>query len=222
MNPAKIGLLTIGQSPREDIMTEIRPLFSPHIEILEAGLLDNLSSEEIRKLQPERGETSLVSRLREGSQVELSEKKMRILLPEIIESMKTKMDVNAVGILCTHDFPKTKFSFPVIFPFDSLNFLTRQILKVEILGAVVPLEDQVEMTKKKWEKVKVSVEVKSPYAEGKGWEEIARSFIKEKIDAVVLDCIGYTIKDMQEIQNLLSAPVLLPRIILALTINQLF
>ncbi len=222
MDSAKIGLLTIGQSPREDIMPELSPLFPSHIEILEAGLLDNLSSEEIRKLQPERGETSLVSRLREGSQVELSEKKIRILLPEVIESMKTKMDVNAVGILCTHDFPKTKFSFPVIFPCDYLNFLMNEILHTKSLGVVVPLENQIEMAKKKWEKDKIVVEAKSPYAEGKGWEEISQRFAQEKIDAAILDCIGYTIKDKQEIQNLISAPVLLPRVILVSAIHQLF
>jgi hypothetical protein len=66
------------------------------------------------------------------------------------------------------------------------------------------------------------VEAKSPYTAGKGFEEIAKKFIAKKVDAVVLDCIGYKTKDKQEIQSFLSVPVLLPRIILSYAINQLY
>lgn len=219
---AKIGLLTIGQSPRDDITSEIKPLFLPHLRILEAGLLDDLSPEEIRRLRLAKRETPLVTRLRGGSQVELGEKEIRLLLPEFIESTKKKMKLNAVGLLCTNDFPKMKFSFPVIFPFDSLQFIINEILHVRRLGVVVPLETQIRMTEKKWKREKVVVEARSPYTEGKSWEKIARKFHGEKVDAVILDCIGYSMKDRMQIQNLLSSPILLPRVILAHAVNQLF
>ena len=222
MYSVRVGLLTIGQSPREDITTEIRPLFLPHIEIVEAGLLDNLSPAEIEQLHPEYEETPLVSRLRDGSQVRLSEQKISALLPEVIDSIKTKMKVRAVGLLCTHDFPDTKFSSTVISPFYYLNFLVTQVLKARYIGVVVPLENQVDMTKKKWGKEKIIVEAKSPYTEGKTWEEIAKEFNREKIEAVILDCIGYKIQDNRKLQNLISSPILLPRVILAYAINQLF
>ncbi|MGB2844820.1 MAG: AroM family protein, partial [Candidatus Aminicenantaceae bacterium] len=95
------------------------------------------------------------------------------------------------------------------------------ILQTKNLGVVVPLEDQIKMVRKKWEKEKVIVVAKSPYTEGKSWEEIAQRFIQEKVEAIILDCIGYNIKDRQEILSLLSAPVLLPRVLLASAINQL-
>ena len=222
MNSPRVGLLTIGQSPREDITSEIRPLFLPHIEIVEAGLLDNLSPAEIEQLHPEYEESSLVSRLRGGSQVRLSEQKISALLPEFIEAMKTDMKVQAVGLLCTHDFPDTKFSSTVISPFNYLNFLITQVLKVQYIGVVVPLKSQIDMTRTKWEKDKIIVEVKSPYTEGKSWEEIAQKFNREKVEAVILDCIGYKIADKKELQNLISLPILLPRVVLVYAINQLF
>jgi len=189
---------------------------------VEAGLLDNLSSAEIEQLHPEYEETPLVSRLRDGSQVQLSEQKISALLPEVINSMKTKMKAQAVGLLCTHDFPDTKFSSTVISPFNYLNFLITQVLKVRYIGVAVPLKSQIDMTKKKWERDKIIVEAKSPYTEGKSWEEIAQEFTREKVEAVILDCIGYKIPDKQELQNLISPPILLPRVILAYAINQLF
>ncbi len=220
MDKVKVGLLTIGQSPREDIVPEIRPLLHPWIEILEKGLLDGLTLEEIERLRPDAGEAPLVTSLKNGRQVELSEKKMSSMLAKAIDSMQKEIRIRAVGVFCTHDFPKRRFSLPVIFPFDYLKFLISRILNVKILGVVVPLESQVEMTKEKWEGS--LVEAKSPYAGGKSWQEIAKKFIAKNVDAVILDCIGYKIKDKQEMQSLLSVPVLLPRIILSYAINQLF
>lgn len=221
MDKVKVGLLTIGQSPREDIVSEIKPLLNPRIEILERGLLDDLNLEEIQRMKPDSGETLLVTRLKEGSQVELSEMKISSMLPRAIDSMQKEMKINAVGVLCTHDFSEKKFSVPVIFPFDYLEFLSSRVLSVKNLGVVVPLESQVEMTKKKWQNS--VVEAKSPYsAGGEQWETIAKKFITKKVDTVILDCIGYKIKDKLEIQSFFSVPILLPRVILVHAINQLF
>jgi protein AroM len=216
----KVGLLTIGQSPRKDVVPEMKPFFLPQIKILEKGLLDNFSHEEIRRLKPKTGETPLVTRLRKGSAVQLSEKKISSLLPEAIDSMKTKMKVKAVGVLCTHDFHKAEFPASVIFPFNSLRFLINRIIQVKCLGVVVPLESQIDDSKIKWKKDKVVVEAKSPYGKGKSWKEIAQNFSQEKVDLVILDCIGYKIKDKRAIQKLLSVPVLLPRVVLAFAIDQ--
>ncbi len=183
-------------------------------------MLDNLSAEEIRLLKPKTGEIPLVTRLRKGSSVQLSAKKISSLLPEAIDSMKTKMKVKAVGVLCTHDFQKTESPPWIIFPFNSLKFLITRIINIKRLGVVVPLEGQIDAAKKKWKKEKVIVEVKSPYARGKSWEEIAYNFSQKKIEIVILDCIGYKIKDKRSLQKLLSVPVLLPRVVLAFAIDQ--
>ncbi|HEA64518.1 MAG TPA: hypothetical protein ENI02_00010 [Candidatus Aminicenantes bacterium] len=216
----KVGLLTIGQSPREDVVPEMNPFFLPQIRILEKGLLDNLNLEEIRRLKPETGETPLVTRLRKGGSVQLSEKKISSLLPEAIDSMKTKMKVKVVGVLCTHDFQKTEFHPWIIFPFNSLKFLINRIINVKCLGVVVPLEGQIDTAKKKWKKDKVIVEAKSPADRGKSWKEIAQNFSRKKVEVVILDCIGYKIKDKRALQKLLSVPVLLPRVVLAFAIDQ--
>jgi len=87
---------------------------------------------------------------------------------------------------------------------------------------VIPLKNQVEMAKKKWGSKKAVIEVKSPYVEGKTWEEIAENFAEKKAEAILLDCIGYKLKDRQAIKRSISIPTLLPRTILAFAINQLF
>jgi protein AroM len=218
----RIGFLTIGQSPRDDFMSEIKPLLSPNIEPVEYGILDGLRTEEIVGLSPGPGETPLISRQRDGKQVRLGEKKIGELLPEAIETMKTKMGVEAVGLLCTHEFPSKKYPCPVIFPVAYMRCIADEILEGQKLGIVVPSEEQIEMTKRKWGGEKTSVACKSPYEKGKSWDYIADALAEENIDAIILDCIGFSIQDRQEIQSLLNIPVLLPRIILVFALNQIF
>lgn len=218
----RIGLLTIGQSPRDDLVPEIKPLFLPHIEVVEYGLLDELSSEEIKFLEPDAGEMPLATRLKDGSQAQLGEKKAIGLLHKAIDLMTKNMKVNAIGMLCTHEFSITKPLCPIVSPFHYLKFLIDEILEVRTLGVLVPLESQMERTKKRWEREKVIVEAKSPYVKGRTWKEVSKIFMREKVEAIILDCIGYKIDDRRKIQNFIPVPVLLPRTILAHAINQLF
>ena len=218
----RVGFLTIGQSPREDIMVEVKPLMAPNIEVVEYGLLDDLNAKRIDSLEPQGQETRLVSRLRDGRQVILSERKISELLPKAIESMHRDMHMEAVGVLCTHEFPEIEFSCPVIFPAESMKFQIDKTKIVQKLGVVVPLENQIVMTEQKWGNKKTFVVSKSPYGDVKIWHDVADILIAEKIGTVILDCIGYTLKDRNEIQGLLDAPILLPRTILASAINNIF
>ena len=42
----KIGAITVGQSPRVDLIPEIQPILGDSVEIIQAGTLDGLSKEE--------------------------------------------------------------------------------------------------------------------------------------------------------------------------------
>ena len=48
----KLGLITIGQSPRIDVVPEIRQIIGHGIEVMEGGALDGLTLDEVRKLYP--------------------------------------------------------------------------------------------------------------------------------------------------------------------------
>lgn len=221
LNKKRVGFLTIGQSPRDDIMDEMKPLLAPHIDVVEYGLLDDLSPEEIGSLSPRKQELPLVSRLRDGSQVLLSERKTADLLPDAVEYMKKEMNVDTVGMLCTHTFPQREYACPVVFPFGLMKSRLDEISRVQKLGVVVPLENQIDMTLQKWSHKRAFVVAKSPYAKGTTWKDTANALMAEKAEAVVLDCIGYTLKDKHEIEDFLDIPILLPRTILASAINDL-
>ena len=46
----KLGLITIGQSPRTDVLPDIEPIFGPDVELHQAGALDGLTREEIAQM----------------------------------------------------------------------------------------------------------------------------------------------------------------------------
>jgi protein AroM len=189
---------------------------------VEFGLLDDLSDERIESLAPHEKEARLVSRLREGKQVLMSERKVNGLLPEAIEFMITEMNVEAIGVLCTHEFPKKVYSCPVIFPAELLKVQIDGISDVQKLGVVVPLESQITMTQRKWGDRKAFVLSKFPYSAGQTWKDIVATLIDEEVDAVVLDCIGFTMHDRDELFKFIHVPILLPRTILASAINRMF
>ena len=41
----RIGAITIGQSPRVDVVPEMQQILGPDVEIVQAGVLDGLSPE---------------------------------------------------------------------------------------------------------------------------------------------------------------------------------
>ena len=71
-----VHFLTIGQSPRPDVVPEILGMLgdaAADIEAVEAGALDGLSRDEVRAGAPRDGEMPLVSRLRSGEEVIIGE-----------------------------------------------------------------------------------------------------------------------------------------------------
>ena len=91
----KIGAITIGQSPRNDLIPEIEEYFMG-AEVLQAGALDGLSKEEIQALLPEEGDTVLVSRLRDKSWAVMGERKIVPLLQKCVDAL-TVANVSRTG-----------------------------------------------------------------------------------------------------------------------------
>ena len=46
----KIGMLTIGQSPRNDILPGLKEILGKNVEIVEAGALDGLTLVDVKKI----------------------------------------------------------------------------------------------------------------------------------------------------------------------------
>jgi protein AroM len=67
--PKRVAFVTIGQSPRNDVVPDILAETRVKFEATERGALDGLDDATIADLAPRRGEERLVSRLRDGREV---------------------------------------------------------------------------------------------------------------------------------------------------------
>ena len=76
----KIGMITIGQSPRIDIIPEMREVLGRDVEILEAGALDGLALEEVKKFYPKGRDYILCTRMSDGTEVIVAK---RFIVPRV-------------------------------------------------------------------------------------------------------------------------------------------
>lgn len=219
----KIGAITIGQSPRDDIIRDIRPLLGEQIHLLQAGGLDGLSRGEIEAFAPQPGDYVLITKLRDGSSVVFAERYILPRLQACIDKLEEE-GVQMILFLCTGEFPTVFHSrVPLIFPCKILNGLVPALAGREKIAVVAPTQEQVAQTEQKWVAYvqEVTVLSASPYGPPEELERAAQQIAALDVDLVVMDCIGYTVTMKEKVHQISGKPVLLSRTLAARTVMEL-
>lgn len=223
-NGFKLGAITIGQSPRDDIVPEIQRILGSDFEIIQDGALDGYNYDEIKSdFSPAEGEEVLVTRMRDGRHVTLAEKYITPLLQESINRLG-KEEVQLIILLCTGKFPDFRTDLLVIEPQRVLHKLVSGLLENKSLGLVIPEPAQVEQAKKWWAESDLDINIKtaSPYKDLKEIKKVAKEFKPEPEEIIFLDCMGYNIQMKNIVANVSQKKVILPRTMLARIIKEIF
>lgn len=204
-----LGILTVGQSPRDDVMPHIRPYLPPDTSVVEAGALDGLDDAEIQAMAPMDGDYVLTSRLRDGRPVRVGRERIMGLMQARIRWLEAQ-GANPILILCTGEFPEFTSRALLIEPDRLLTAVVRG-LGVRRLAVFVPLEEQVDEIVEKWRDIdpRPDVAVATPYGPIEAIEEGARTLRETTADVLVLDCMGYTEAHRQIVARHVPRPVLL-------------
>jgi protein AroM len=212
---AVLGAVTIGQSPRSDVVSEIRPLLGEGVRIVEAGALDGLSPDEVAELAPAPGEAVLVTRLRDGSSVRVAHRHILPRLARQVEALAREVDV--VLLLCTGSFPPFRVGCPVLYPDRLLQNFVRAVAPDGHLGVVTPDEAQIAEQRVRWSETagRVTVRSASPYGDPGHLLATARDLASQRVDLVVLDSLGYNLTTKRMVRGVVGVPVVLPRTVLA-------
>lgn len=219
----KIGAITVGQSPRTDILPEIVDLLGD-VTIEERGALDGLTLEDIGRLAPAVGDYILVTRLRDGTSVHIAKK-------YILERMQRHIDDliagGAAGILlfCTGEFPPFRCDKPVLYPQKLLQHFVAAIAGDRVVGVLTPDVSQTVQCGSRWLEngVKsVLVEPASPYGDAGKVAEAAVALKEKGAQLLVMDCIGYTCGMKEQAVRLTGLPAVLPRTVAARAVAELF
>lgn len=220
MEKKLLGIITIGQSPRTDLTEDFRHVLNEHIQMVEMGVLDHYDKEEVeKKFKARMGMSRLVTRMRDGTQVIVDEEKIIDELQKRILEIDLKVDMTL--LLCTGRFPRFISRKPLIMPKPIINALVGTISEGEKIGVVIPHVSQKEQIENGWKEANVPVETVewSPYKDNHQHNKI--KFEDDKIEYIVLDCMGYTSRMKRNIEAITGKHVILPRTLLGSIINEI-
>lgn len=221
----KLAVLTIGQSPRVDLIPDMKKVLGEEIDIVEYGILDKFKEEEaIKLLKPLEGDTVLVSRLNSGKEIVMSEEKVYPLVQEYISYIEAQ-NIDNILLLCTGKFPDFNFKGMLIKPFDIVHSVVKGLANSKKVGLIVPDENQIENSLKLWKDTGVegSIKFATPYdKDTENLGKIAEDFKDEDIPFIVLDCMGYSTEMKKIVQERSGKPVILSRTIIARVVKELF
>lgn len=218
MPDAAIGLVTIGQSPRVDVVPDMAAILGPGVEIREAGALDGLARGEIDALAPTGDDEILVTRLRDGTSVFLGKPKIVPLVEARIAALEGD-GAALTALLCTGAFPRLRASRPLIQPQPLLLGLLRATSWPGRLGVLTPSVRHVSQTQARWRRDGFDAVVAplSPYEEedAAAVQRAARAMTNGGAGLIVMDCMGFRRKTRDELRALTGVPVLLANLLLA-------
>lgn len=208
MSSIRIGAVTIGQSPRDDVVPELYTRLGADVEIIQRGALDGVSVDVIREHPPASGDSTLVSRLVDGTEVAIDKGFIVPRLQEQIRSLENQ-GIPLILLLCTHKFEEICSSATLLLPSVALEEI---VLRQSIcrLGVFTPSEDQARAQRIRWRTYAsegVRVSAASPYLGGDGIEKAAAAMRDKRVDIAVMDCIGYTEGMRSRAEDILNVPV---------------
>src|SRR5712671_6906915 len=190
----KVGLITVGQAPRSDVVPDMAAILGGDVLIVEAGALDGLTREQIAPLAPEGDDEILVTRLADGSSVFVGKTRM---IPRI-EAKIAALEDQGVALnllLCTGEFPKLAARRPFLEPQQLLLGLLRSMTFPGRLGVLTPSERHVPQTTARWRASGFDARVAplSPYEENDpaALARAAAALREAEAGLVVMDCIGF-------------------------------
>ena len=137
----KIGMLTIGQTPRDDLIPGLLDILGPSYEIIEAGALDDHTIEQVNAIDLNPDHYVLVTRMRDGTEVKITKKYVIPQMQEQLDKLEAQ-GVRLTVVMCTGKFPQFKSKGLVITPSEILKGVIDGSLKEGKLAVVFPVPEQ--------------------------------------------------------------------------------
>ncbi|MFI6426872.1 AroM family protein [Promicromonospora sp. NPDC050880] len=215
----RLGVVTIGQTPRVDLTPELVGLL-PGVTLVERGVLDGCTPQEIASFAPEPGDHVLTTRLAGGGSTVIGEATVLRRLPGLLAELEHEVD--AVLLACTGPFPALAHTKPLFVPDRIIAHAVAAVVDDGgAVGVIAPLAEQTQDTTRKFARVlgrgtRVAVAASSPYTDDErtlraGAEELASG----GAEVIALDCFGYTDAMRDAVAEASGLPVVVARSVAA-------
>ena len=217
----KIGMLTIGQTPRNDLIPGLMDILGPGYEVVEAGALDDQSMDDVNGIDLNPDHYILVSRMRDGTEIKITKK---VVIPKMQGQLDRLEDqgVRLTVVMCTGKFPQFRSRGLVVTPSEVLKGVIEGSLKGGKLAVVYPTEEQIPYAEKDFgrEGVEVYADAVSPY-EDDDVKGLLDRLVKEDPDLVFLNCFGFPYSIKKQVQEATGKPTIHSSALIARVIKEL-
>jgi protein AroM len=223
----RIGLITIGQSPRDDIVPEMVAQLGRDVDVIQAGAIDGLTLDEVRELAPEGDEPWAVSRMRDGYEVRLAKRELVPRMQQRIDELEAQ-GVDLIVPLCASDWSSLRCGVPFINPGKALMPIVHAMLRPGgTLGMISPTEAQARLAEAR--AVDSPVPVVSTWAQPYAGDEAeilrqseaAGTLLRQAgADLIYMGCMGHTRAMRSVVREASGKPTLTANGIIAGLISQ--
>jgi protein AroM len=221
-----IGVVTIAEAPRDDVVPSIQQLLPPDVVLVERGNLNGLSLAEIAEQAPEPGEVGIVARLRSGGETLLSQSKILPRMQRLVDEVVREEGADLVVILCGADWSAITAPVLVVNPGRVFPGVVSSLAYGRKLGIIKPSAGQVEKERARYAQLGIDATVTSasPYLGPTRLEhvrEAAETLRDAQCDLIWMTCIGMDESMRDVVAEVTGKPIILARSILGRVIGEL-
>ncbi len=200
MPQKRLGIVTIGQTPRPDLISPLANL-AARCDLEIRGALDGLSLtaiDELVSVQPKdpNARYPLVTTLSSGAVITVDESALSPLVQKRIDELD-EAGVEASLLLCAGPFESLTSTSPLLRPFD-IAVKTLRAMGISRLASVVPTNGQIDPSRIKWEAAGFAVSIWSlpdvpPRTSVEDWLQNMYSMATaiHTVECIVFDYVGY-------------------------------
>lgn len=207
-----IGCLTIGQSPRPEIIDELTGLLPRNCRLTERGALDGQNTTQLQKAAATGNEAFYVTLLRDGTEIKVSKLALEGLLRSSLTDLQRRGAHLAV-LLCTGEFPAMAVGIPFFRGSEIIKARVKQDYRGKKIAVVVPDPGQAAHMSQRWNNFGVNHDIHDclPYYETDKSRNLCAQLRNSQADFIVLDCFGFTLEMAKCFRQQTGKHVLLPR-----------
>lgn len=212
----RVAFVTIGQSPREDIVPDLLEQITVEVDAVEFGALDGVDEDAIRALAPISEDSILYTRLRSGADVIIRKEWIADRLNQLFAEIDSA-GFDLIVLLCTAEFPNLQSRTAMI---DAVVDIDPLLVDGRRLGVVLPTPGQVEELSLNRYGHGTAFAHYAPHAPGDRDDELDLAAVGlAGTQQVIMDCMAFDNDDRTRLQSKIAAPVVLARDLLGEKIN---
>ena len=226
MTSIRVGLITIGQSPRDDVVPDMMAQIKAEVEPVQRGAIDGMTLDEVRQLAPRGDEPWFVSRMRDGTEVKLARRELIPRMQARVDEL-TELGVDLIVPLCSADWSALNSRIPFINPGRALSVINEALVRPDgRLGLVMPTEAQARLAQGRYagaDKLVITAFAQPYTTEDEQLEQCRHAgelLGTGQVDLIYMSCMGHTQKMRSVVRETSGRPTVTANGMIAALMSQ--